>query len=120
MKFDVAAVRKCLKSSDDPEEMLARLPEDWLDAAQAEKLQTAEPKQNITPAQAADFVRKVIDGFDHLRPKLEESARRGGEELLDAHRRVREAARMRGVRYEIRPELPPDVLGIYVYLPARG
>lgn len=93
---------------------------EWLDAAQAEKLQTAEPKQNITPAQAADFVRKVIDGFDHLRPKLEESARRRGEELLDAHRRVREAARMRGVRYEIRPELPPDVLGIYVYLPARG
>lgn len=90
---------------------------EWLDAAQTEKLQNAEPKQNITPAQAADFVRKVIDGLAHLRPKLEEAARSRGDELLDAHRRVREAARVRGVRYEIRPELPVDVLGIYVYLP---
>ncbi|GIW76099.1 MAG: ATP-dependent helicase HepA [Phycisphaerae bacterium] len=93
---------------------------EWLDAAQAEKLQTAEPKQNITPSQAADFVRMVIDGFEHLRPRIEQFARQRGEELLDAHRRVREAARIRGVRYEIRPELPADVLGIYVYLPARG
>lgn len=93
---------------------------EWLDAEQAEKLQNAEPKQNITPSQAADFVRKVIDGFEHLRPRIEQFARQRGEELLDAHRRVREAARIRGVRYEIRPELPADVLGIYVYLPARG
>jgi hypothetical protein len=93
---------------------------EWLDAAQIEKLQAATPKQNITPAQAAEFVRKVIDGFDHLHPTLEELARRRGDELLNAHRRVREAARMRGVRYEIQPELPADVLGIYVYLPAKG
>jgi superfamily II DNA or RNA helicase len=92
---------------------------EWLGAEQAERLQSAEPRKNITPDQASDFVRKVVDGFDHLRPKLEEFAQGRGEELLDAHRRVREAARMRGVRYEIRPELPADVLGIYVYLPAR-
>lgn len=92
---------------------------EWLDTAHAERLQVAEPKKNITSAQAADFVRKVLDGFAHLRPKLEEFAQKRGDELLDAHRRVREAARMRGVRYEIRPELPADVLGIYVYLPAR-
>ncbi|WP_428938700.1 helicase-related protein [Fontivita pretiosa] len=90
----------------------------WLDAAKTQKLQYAEPKQNITPSQAADFVRKVIDRFEHLRPRIEQFARQRGQELLDAHRRVREAARMRGVRYEIRPELPADVLGIYVFLPA--
>ena len=39
------------------------------------------------------------------------------EELLDAHRRVRQATRQRGVRQRVEPTLPPDVLGVYVYLP---
>jgi hypothetical protein len=30
---------------------------------------------------------------------------------------VRQAAHMRGVSYRVEPQLPPDVLGIYVYLP---
>jgi len=91
---------------------------EWLDADVAERLLTAEPRRNVAPGQAATFVQKVIDGFEYLQPSLDDFARRRGEELLDAHRRVRTAARMRGVRYEIRPELPPDLLGIYVYLPA--
>jgi superfamily II DNA or RNA helicase len=89
----------------------------WLDAAAAEGLLGAEPRQNVTAGQAADFVRRVVDGFHHLRPALEDLARRRGQELLDAHTRVRAAARIQGVRHDIRPELPPDVLGIYVYLP---
>jgi len=89
----------------------------WLDVAVAERLLGAEPRQNVTASQAADFVRRVVDGFGHLRPILEELARRRGQELLDAHTRVRAAARIQGVRHDIRPELPPDVLGIYVYLP---
>jgi hypothetical protein len=92
----------------------------WMDAADAERLLSAEPRQNVAPSQAADFVSQVIGGYDHLRPALEDFVRRRGQELLDAHRRVRAAARMQGVRYEIRPELPPDVLGVYVYLPAKG
>ena len=39
------------------------------------------------------------------------------EELLQAHRRVRTAARIKGLRYRVEPDLPPDILGIYVYLP---
>ncbi len=30
---------------------------------------------------------------------------------------VRIAARLKGIRYRVEPHLPPDVLGIYVYLP---
>lgn len=92
----------------------------WLDTAQSERLLAAEPKQNITPTQASDFIGKVLHGFEEIRPSLEQLARRRGDELLDAHRRVREAARIQGVRCEIRPELPPDLLGVYVYLPANG
>jgi hypothetical protein len=92
---------------------------EWLDPDEAEALLTAVPTENITPSQAADFVRKVIDGLDHLRPSLDDSARCRGQELLESHRRVRTAARVRNVRHDVRPELPPDVLGIYVYLPAN-
>jgi len=89
----------------------------WLDEDAAEKLILAEPAMNISPDRAAQFVTRIIEGFAHLKPYLEKEAYRRGEELLNAHRRVRSAARMSGVKYRVEPHLPPDVLGIYVYLP---
>jgi len=44
-------------------------------------------------------------------------ARQRGEELLDAHQRVRRASKVRNVLYRVEPQLPPDILGIYVFLP---
>jgi hypothetical protein len=90
---------------------------EWLDDAAAAGLPDAEPEANVSPEQAADFVRRVVDGYDLLRPHLDGVARRRGQELLDAHRRVRQAARQRGIRQRVEPKLPPDVLGVYVYLP---
>ncbi len=77
----------------------------------------AEPAANIAPQQASDFLRRVVEGFEPLREPLNEAAEARGKELLDAHRRVRTAARVKGVRYDVRPHLPPDVLGVYVLLP---
>lgn len=91
----------------------------WISSDAAEGLLLAQPDENIYPAQASEFVRRVIDGFDLLAPHLNDLAEQRGQQLLDAHRRVRIASRARGVRYEVQPQLPPDVLGIYVYLPAR-
>jgi hypothetical protein len=90
----------------------------WLESDVAEQLLLAEPDENIHPTQASDFVHRVTDGFDHLSPYLNQMAEQRGQELLDAHRRVRVASRSRGIRYEVQPQLPPDVLGIYVFLPA--
>ncbi len=94
----------------------------WLDTAAAEALLQAEPDENIHPQQAAKFVGRVLDDFTaHLAPKLNEIAHTRGEELLAAHLRVREAAYQRGerrVQHRVVPRLPPDVLGIYVFLPA--
>ncbi len=44
-------------------------------------------------------------------------AKQRGNELLGAHTRVRQAARLRGIRYRVEPQMPPDLLGIYIYLP---
>jgi superfamily II DNA or RNA helicase len=92
----------------------------WLDRAQAEALLQAEPDENIHAEQASTFVRRVVGGFEHIQAHLTDVAEQRAEELLDAHRRVRAASRQRGVRHEVQPQLPPDVLGIYIYLPARG
>ena len=37
--------------------------------------------------------------------------------LLAAHRRVRQAANLRGIGYEVEAKLPLDVLGAYVLMP---
>jgi superfamily II DNA or RNA helicase len=90
---------------------------EWLDDTATAELPDAEPEANVAPEQAAEFVRKVIDGMGHLRPHLNDVAHLRGQELLESHRRVRQAARQKGVRQRVEPTLPPDLLGIYVYLP---
>jgi len=90
---------------------------EWLENAAAEALLNVEPDTNIHPEQASTFVRRVVEGFETLQPHLDAAACCRAEALLDAHRRVRTAARMQGVSYRVEPQLPPDVLGIFVYLP---
>lgn len=94
----------------------------WLDANRAEALLQTEPDENIHPQQAAEYVERVVEGFDQLAPRLNDIARQRGDELLAAHVRVREAAYRRGERrpqHRVEAQLPPDVLGIYVFLPAK-
>ena len=62
-------------------------------------------------------LRRVIDGFAALQPHLDQAAIKRGEALLEAHRRVRTASQLKGISYRVEAQLPPDVLGIYVYLP---
>ncbi|HOR78103.1 MAG TPA: helicase-related protein, partial [Anaerolineaceae bacterium] len=90
----------------------------WLEENEAEKLLLAQPDGNIATDQAAEFVGRVIDGFELLRSHLDQAAMQRGEELLEAHQRVRLATRTRNVRYRVEPQLPPDILGIYIFLPA--
>lgn len=93
---------------------------EWLGDAQVQRLLEATPDANVAPEQARQFLQRVIDGLDYLQPRLENEARRRADALFEAHRRVREGARITGVQYQIEPKLPVDVLGLYVYLPAAG
>lgn len=93
---------------------------EWLLTDEAEALLQAAPVGNIDPEQKRRFIQRVLDGYDDIRIKLEEGAQLQGEALLAAHKRVRSAAKWRNVRQTIRPELPPDILGIYIFLPDVG
>ncbi|MBN2362142.1 MAG: DEAD/DEAH box helicase [Deltaproteobacteria bacterium] len=89
----------------------------WLEPAAAEALLDAQPDANIAPQQATQFIRHILDGMPDLAAPLTELAERRGREILDAHQRVRTAARLKGVRYDVRPQLPPDILGAFILLP---
>ncbi|MDP8236008.1 MAG: helicase-related protein, partial [Candidatus Erginobacter occultus] len=92
----------------------------WLEPEAAEALLQAEPITNIYDEQARTFVSRVVEQYDDLLPHLGEEAAHRAQVLLDAHSRVRVAARVTGVKYEVKPQLPPDILGIYIYLPATN
>ncbi|MGB9687184.1 MAG: helicase-related protein, partial [Rectinema subterraneum] len=49
---------------------------------------------------------------------FEQLARKRAQELLEDHRRVRDAALARG-SYEVKPNLPVDLIGMFVLLPAE-
>jgi len=90
---------------------------EWLSETDVETLVFVEPDANISPDLASNAMLRINEAIGFLRPKLEEVAQARAEELLQAHRSVRTAARIKGLRYRVEPHLPPDVLGIYVYLP---
>ena len=90
---------------------------DWLSKEKAEALLEAIPDANIAPELQRDALQRILDGVPALMPHLESAARSRAAELLEAHRRVRSAARLRGVSQKVEPQLPPDILGIYIFLP---
>lgn len=95
-----------------------RVPQlEWLSQEEAEPLLQAVPDSNIAPQQAADQVQRVLDDLTQARASLEQIVQDRSGAVLEAHQRVRAAAKQATSRYDVRPQLPPDILGVYVLLP---
>ena len=88
----------------------------WIDDADAAALFEAKPSGNVAHELAIKQLQRLRDGLPLLSGHLEELAQRCADEILGSHRRVRESAKAKG-SFEVRAQLPPDVLGMYVYLP---
>lgn len=94
---------------------------EWLDGQTTEQLIHALPGGNAPPSLAADRLRNVIDKLNLLTDELKRQAEMRAEALLEAHERVRSAARTPGARsVRVQPHLPPDVLGVYMFRPVVG
>jgi superfamily II DNA or RNA helicase len=87
----------------------------WLSETDAEKLVVVKPDATVPPDIAIQQLESITDHVTGLNPKLDTLARERGQQLLEAHRRVRSAAGAKG-SYRI-DHSPPDVLGIYIFLP---
>ena len=92
----------------------------WLDDAAAKQLLAAQPDQNVSSEQARRWLDEVHDALPELMQHIRQYAEERGQALLEAHRRVRDAARAKGVRYAVQPQGEPDILGFFVYLPCLG
>lgn len=90
---------------------------EWLDDEQTDGLLAAHPDANVSPDQAARYATRLVEALPALAPALDDFARRRARELLATHRRVRQGARGGG-SVEVEAQLPVDVLGAYVLLPA--
>jgi superfamily II DNA or RNA helicase len=93
---------------------------EWLSDEEAEALLMIEPETNIGGDRVREAVSRIVEAFDELRPALDEDARRRAAALLETHLRVRGEAKLTGVAINVEPQLPVDVLGVYVYLPRQA
>ena len=91
---------------------------EWLDAAALDGLLLAQPAGNILPELARERLRTVVDALPALVEQLEPLIAARAVGFAEANRRVRTAIKDKGWSFEVKPLPRPDILGLYVLLPA--
>ena len=75
--------------------------------------------RNMEPEQRKRLVRQVVDSLPEISGALENLARERARVLTEDHQRVLSASAATGGRFEVIPNLPPDVIAITVLMPDR-
>ncbi|WP_292841334.1 helicase-related protein [Nostoc sp. NMS8] len=90
----------------------------WLTQLEAiSLLQQAKPVSDAGKAIKQVEISELLQRLEELQPDLEKFARERAEELLQSHRRVRTMTQEGRIR--VTPQLPMDVLGIFILQPGR-
>ncbi|OQB05878.1 MAG: ATP-dependent RNA helicase DbpA [Candidatus Cloacimonetes bacterium ADurb.Bin211] len=93
----------------------------WLNEQEFSILLDSRPTANVLGELSYDQINKILEKYPIIQPRLEEFAENRAKELLESHLRVRNAALFKAKENpQIEPIQPPDLLGIYVYLPQIG
>ncbi len=82
------------------------------------ELMQAKVSRNMSPERRSREIETALGALDGLGSQFDALARQRAEQVLADHRRVREAAQARG-EYRVQPQLPADVMGVYVLVPDR-
>lgn len=72
--------------------------------------------RNMAPEMRQRQVEQALELVEGWQPALDDIARQRANDLLKDHRRVRNAAKAKGT-YDVHPQLPVDVVGLYVLMP---
>lgn len=91
----------------------------WLSDEENEKLLAAKPTGNISPGTAEIHLKRVLDDYPLIEKELRPLVQGKAEELGQAHDRVRTAldAGQTGAKTRVEPRFPPDIIGIYIFMP---
>jgi superfamily II DNA or RNA helicase len=95
---------------------------EWLMPKEAEALLDSVPSGNVCEDNARYYLGQVLDGqgMAALLPVLGKTAEERGAELVDAHKRVRESSKAKGVSHRIQVAGAPDLLGVFLLLPHKA
>jgi hypothetical protein len=89
----------------------------WLDDDEALRLLSeAKPDANIPMPEKRQLIAQALDGWAALQSDLQEKVKSRAEELEKSHKRVRQAVGLRVRELEVKPQLPPDLLGVLLLL----
>lgn len=90
----------------------------WLDGDEARRLLVeAQPDANVPMPEKRQLVAAALDHWPRLEPALRDQIADRAGELEKSHKRVRQAVSLRVRELAVKPQLPPDLLGILVLQP---
>ncbi|MBR8833511.1 MAG: SWF/SNF helicase family protein [Stigonema ocellatum SAG 48.90 = DSM 106950] len=90
----------------------------WLPPQQAMSLlQQATPVSDAPKALKQREITEFLERIDELKDDLEQFARERSHELSQSHKRVRAITKEGAI--QVKPQLPMDILGVYILQPGR-
>lgn len=89
----------------------------FLDEPQLLALLESAPTSNVPHATQEQVAADALVSYDRVKPQLMELGDSRCKEILETHKRVRDAAKLRLGQVGIEPEGEPDLIGVYCYLP---
>ena len=93
---------------------------EWLLPPAIESLLLARPAGNILPELARERLAAVVNALPDLLARVQPIIQARADGFAEANKRVRSAIRDRGWKFEVEPLPTPDLLGLYVLLPATN
>lgn len=80
-------------------------------------LSEAKPDANVLPSEKREQIETALAAWKNRQTEVNSRLNKRAAELLDSHRRIRQAVSLKIRNLAVRPQHPTDLLGIVVYLP---
>lgn len=108
MLAEECLLRGFLRSPSNPE---------WMDPDELQSLLTASPVADMPFERKRRQLQKLIERLSELEPSFRELANDRARALQESHERVRAIARASKRKVQVEPQLPPDIIGVYILQP---
>lgn len=91
---------------------------DWMDQAQVLiLLEKAQADANIGGEEKSELATTALAGYEKLDTAIKQTIQGRAEALTEAHRRIRQAVSLKVRGLTVKPQMPPDLLGLLVLQP---
>ena len=95
----------------------ARQPHFLEDGTALQLLAEAKPEANVPMAEKKELVSAALESWQSLDGEIHPRLERRAKELEESHKRIRRAVSLRVRELAVKPQLPPDLLGLLVLQP---